>query len=218
MLKQPALLRTLGRRPWVRGAALLVIALALAYWMWGRKCDPYRVAQGCMEALYSRDFASAAECALDEERKGGALADELAFVWDELFVPSVKTVELAGDQGEASPMGDSGYMSRNYRMPSGELYGLGVQAFHTEDGCRARMLEPILRAAWFIRYGSAPNYDRVRGDTYRAIIAGIRADAEKLDRQGIHGVYLEPPLEFRTWEEWRVYAEDQLRLIEASPQ
>jgi len=195
--------------------AIAVITI-VAWFVWQSAGSLEAVADAGMQNLLANRFDRVSGIALEEEARGGSLADDLHAVWDIVIRPALQDCEpVPGVEVSPNLEGRGAIARKRYRLPNGEYGDLSVSVWQTEAGPRACVLSPLLQIGWSLRYRQQPGYVPREGDHVRARLVGLARDRSELERRGVRGVFSAREMKFVTWDDME--AQSRMQLLEYEP-
>jgi hypothetical protein len=187
--------------------ALVVMASVIFYIRSARRPLSDR-ATGFTQAMVRGDAAALMATATTREVEEGKLTQaKLQQVLDHVLLPQLSAGKTATVLGTQDDTGDvHGMTIMSVPTAAGAPTTFGWDVYETESGPRSPVLKQVLISAWLLRFGHKDGKDYPRGEQFRAVMAGIRADGTFLKSIGLAGITpIEPEKKFATWDQMRVH-------------
>jgi hypothetical protein len=138
-----------------------------------------------------------------EMREEGLDEHKVREIMDKLILPYLKPSWRTAKTESGDSTGDwQGVFGIYAPSTRGQIVPLGFEVYKYPEGIKTMVLDALLTASWYLRFGPAKSEGQVWGDWLRAYALGLEADEVYLESIGLRGLSAqEEGQPFRTWSE-----------------
>ena len=184
-------MRILEALPRKRATLILLLASmwAAVFLIWWLRRPPRLEveARNLLEAMQSGDGSVLQHYAFPEEVAANALSpDKLRRVYMEIVIPRLNQLKRSGNM-ELQNFGDQGVAGYDVATKYGRRFSMSADVYPVDGEIRSPVLRSVF-GAWLMDYYSTHDEPFDLLTRNKAIIAGVRADREKLRAIGVVAV------------------------------